>query len=65
MPPTEKQLQEFSAYDFDSDSKWKEYYLNLTIPPGKDEQTVMRRYKQKYYKKCIVSIYIFMRYLLH
>lgn len=50
--PTKEQESAFAAYEFDSDPAWKYYFNNLTIPPGRsDEASIIRRYKQKYYKQ--------------
>eukprot|EP00271_Cylindrocystis_brebissonii_P001888 TRINITY_DN1220_c1_g1_i1.p1 TRINITY_DN1220_c1_g1~~TRINITY_DN1220_c1_g1_i1.p1 ORF type:complete len:366 (-),score=71.58 TRINITY_DN1220_c1_g1_i1:1052-2149(-) len=47
----------FAAFDFDADPRWEEYRLNITIPPGRDEASVMQRYKQKFYKLHIDSTF--------
>lgn len=54
--PTKEQLDAFEKYDFASDDRWINYYNNLTIPPGRsDGAAIVRRYKQKFYKKFVDS----------
>lgn len=40
----------FQAFDFDNNPGWLDYKNNLTIPPGRNEASVLDRYKQKFYK---------------
>lgn len=53
MPSKEERLAAFNAYNFGADEQWKDYFANITIPPDRDEGSVIRRYKQKYYKRHI------------
>ncbi|GBG86871.1 hypothetical protein CBR_g42155, partial [Chara braunii] len=43
----------FVAYDFETDERWLTYRTNLTIPPGRNEAAVIRRYKQKFFRQHI------------
>ena len=47
-------LAAFNAFDFDGSEAWKQYRLNLEIPPGR-EYTIPR-FKAKWYRREIVRI---------
>ena len=46
------------TFDFDGDERWKSYVMNLEIPPGRDKNAVIDKFKAKWYKREIVSAQI-------
>lgn len=42
------------SFDFDGDERWKSYVMNLEIPPGRDKNAVIDKFKAKWYKREIV-----------
>lgn len=45
----------FETYDFEGDSRWKEYKTNTDVPHVSDAEGVEYRLKLRFYKKYIVS----------
>lgn len=46
------------TFDFDGDERWKSYVMNLEIPPGRDKNAVIEKFKAKWYKREIVSAHM-------
>ncbi|BDA49740.1 hypothetical protein COCOBI_14-3600 [Coccomyxa sp. Obi] len=44
-------LAAFRSFDFDGDERWKSYVMNLEIPPGRDKNAVIEKFKAKWYKR--------------
>eukprot|EP00850_Spirogloea_muscicola_P011446 SM000071S21070 [mRNA] locus=s71:198264:200543:+ [translate_table: standard] len=45
----------FREFDFDSSAAWLEYARNLTIPPAADQAAALRRVRQKWFQRNVVS----------
>ena len=43
------------SFDFDGDERWRQYEANIEIPPGRDRDSVLKKFKAKWYKREIVS----------
>ncbi len=42
-------------YDFTSDDRWNRYRAGIEIPPGRDEEAILHKYKLKWYQREVVS----------
>ena len=43
------------SFDFDGDERWRQYETNIEVPPGRDRETVLQKFKAKWYKREIVG----------
>ena len=43
------------SFDFDGDKRWRQYETNIEVPPGRDREAVLQKFKAKWYKREIVS----------
>ena len=43
------------SFDFEGDERWRQYAANIEIPPGRDRDSVLKKFKAKWYKREIVS----------
>ncbi|DBB00089.1 hypothetical protein WJX77_010537 [Trebouxia sp. C0004] len=41
----------FRDYDFTSDDRWNRYRAGIEIPPGRDEEAILHKYKLKWYQR--------------
>ncbi|KAK9821054.1 hypothetical protein WJX74_006530 [Apatococcus lobatus] len=41
----------FSAFDFEADPRWRQYWNNLELPAGIDEAKARKKYKAKWYQR--------------
>ncbi|KAL3155350.1 hypothetical protein ABBQ38_010911 [Trebouxia sp. C0009 RCD-2024] len=41
----------FWSYDFASDERWNRYCAGIEIPPGRDEDSILHKYKAKWYQR--------------
>ncbi|CAL5220522.1 g2554 [Coccomyxa viridis] len=44
-------LEAFRSFDFDGDERWRQYEANIEIPPGRDRDSVLKKFKAKWYKR--------------
>ena len=44
------------SFDFEGDDRWRQYAANIEIPPDRDRDSVLRKFKAKWYKREIVSL---------
>lgn len=47
----------FRNFDFASDDRWNRYRARIEIPPDKDEQAILQKYKVKWYQKEVDPAY--------
>lgn len=53
-------------YDFASDDRWNRYRAGIEIPPGRDEEAILQKYRLKWYQREVVSrCWSFRHYLVH
>ena len=43
-------------FDFASDDRWNRYRARIEIPPDRDEQAILQKYKVKWYQKEVVGV---------
>jgi len=53
---TEVKLYNFCRdYDFAADDRWNRYRGGIEIPPGRNEEAILQKYKAKWYQREVVS----------
>lgn len=43
------------SFDFEGAEGWRQYAANIEIPPGRDRESVLKKFKAKWYKREIVG----------
>ena len=43
------------SFNFEGDERWRQYETNIEVPPGRDREAVLQKFKAKWYKREIVG----------
>ena len=54
-PAREPSYAPCRSFDFEGDERWRQYETNIEVPPGRDREAVLQKFKAKWYKREIVG----------